>query len=589
MFRDLSRQPNFVVLVVIAWALIVAQLLAANWAVSLTTLHDADDAMRLVQVRAFLAGQGWFDLHEPRLGLPPGYGSHWSRLVDAGIAGLYLLFAPFAGGALAERLTVTIWPMLWVLPMLAGVAAIAWRLGGREAAILVLLLAVFDIPGLQHFRPTRIDHHNVQMALAMLAVAATVWSDRYRWAAPVAGATSGFAVGIGLEALHFHALCGAALALHFVADRSAAAQLRAYGLALALAVGVAFLLNVAPDHWARSVCDAIAINLTAAVLIAGTGMALVASRFADERRTIRAAAVAAVAVLALLEFALFNPRCLAGPYAMVDPAIRPIWLADVAEDQTLFRMLADATSNAIAIAAYPAAALAAALMCLQAHERARRFATLVAGVTALIAVASFVAAIRNYSYAIWFGLPLVAVAALHLFERLKLHRPVQRFLAALLATPTVLTLGAITIASAAGTGAPVDLNSPERQACVRRDNFAPLARLPAGLAVVNELEWGPYLLAFTPHSVLAAPYHRLAEAILASHRVFASPPEEAHRLLQRIGVSYVVTCGTRGAVGLGGAERFASLWGHLQGGAVPDWLELLSSAGEPIAIYRVRR
>jgi hypothetical protein len=58
------------------------------------TLPDADDAMRLVELRQFLSGgfASWFDLHEPRLGMPAGYDTHWSRLVDAGLAGLFLLF-----------------------------------------------------------------------------------------------------------------------------------------------------------------------------------------------------------------------------------------------------------------------------------------------------------------------------------------------------------------------------------------------------------------------------------------------------------------------------------------------------------------
>ncbi len=39
--------------------------------------------------------------------------------------------------------------------------------------------------------------------------------------------------------------------------------------------------------------------------------------------------------------------------------------------------------------------------------------------------------------------------------------------------------------------------------------------------------------------------------------------------------------------GLGAAERDASLWGRLQAGAVPDWLEPLPLMG-PFAVYRVK-
>jgi len=51
-------------------------------------LLDTDDAMRPSQMRVWLVGHGWYDLHEPRLQPPQGYDSHWSRLIGAGLAGL---------------------------------------------------------------------------------------------------------------------------------------------------------------------------------------------------------------------------------------------------------------------------------------------------------------------------------------------------------------------------------------------------------------------------------------------------------------------------------------------------------------------
>ena len=56
------------------------------------------------------------------------------------------LFGLFAEAAMAERLMRTLWPMLWLLPTIAGAAAIAWRITGREAALIVLLLAVIGLP-----------------------------------------------------------------------------------------------------------------------------------------------------------------------------------------------------------------------------------------------------------------------------------------------------------------------------------------------------------------------------------------------------------------------------------------------------------
>jgi len=115
-------------LLALAWALVVFQLVVANWSLTGTTLRDTDDAMRLVELRAYLAGHGWFDLHEARIAPPFGYDSHWSRLIDAGLAGLFLLLRPFADVATAERLMRVIWPLLWLLP-----ASPRWRTASPAA------------------------------------------------------------------------------------------------------------------------------------------------------------------------------------------------------------------------------------------------------------------------------------------------------------------------------------------------------------------------------------------------------------------------------------------------------------------------
>jgi hypothetical protein len=114
--------------------------------------------------------------------------------------------------------------------------------------------------------------------------------------------------------------------------------------------------------------------------------------------------------------------------------------------------------------------------------------------------------------------------------------------------------------------------------------------LPVGLIVTNELEWGPYLLAFTPHSVLAAPYHiRLSAAILTANAAFALPPAQARHVMAAAGVDYVVTCGTQGPVGLTDEQEAASLWGRLKAGEFPDWLLPVPGLdGHPFAVYRVR-
>jgi hypothetical protein len=190
-----------------------------------------------------------------------------------------------------------------------------------------------------------------------------------------------------------------------------------------------------------------------------------------------------------------------------------------------------------------------------------------------------------WSQAIWLGMPLVAVFALHLFAALKLHSLVPRFALGMLLTPAALSLGAITIANAAGLSASDSFNRAEQDACFKTASYAALATLAPGL-VAAEIDYGPYLLALTPHSVVAAPYHRLSAGILAGHRIFTSPPDEAQRLAARLGVTYVVTCGARPPKDR--ASRDA-LWAKLEAGETPSWLVRVALADSPFVAYRVVR
>jgi hypothetical protein len=579
------RQPHFALLLGAAWLLVVVQLVAQHWDETAQTLLDTDDAMRLAQLRDWLGGQGWYDLNQYRVAT--GYESHWSRLIDAGLAGTLWVFGLFADGALAERLTRTVWPMLWLLPTMAATAAIAWRIAGREAALVALLLALVGLPAFHQFRPGRIDHHNVQIALSVLLVAATVWSDRVRWAGYAAGALTGLALAVGLECLPYLLVCAAMFALRYTLDQNGARAAADYGLALAASAAAGFLVIVDPAHWSRGFCDAIALNWVGLVVAGGAGLWLAATLAPSERMAVRFACVAATAAVSVALFLWIEPRCLKGPYALMDPAVWPIWLAHVREMQPLVPLLAKSPLTAIAIAAFPVAALVAALVLMRQDAMRRDFGYLAAVAAFMVAFVTTLGAIKSYSYAAWLGMPLVAAFALHLFALLRLHTLVPRFAVGLLLTPAALSIGAISLANAAGLEDRENFIRPERQACLKTENYAPLARLPAGL-IAADLDFGPFLLALTPHRILAAPYHRLSAGILTGHAVFASPPDDARAVIARLGVTYVVMCGARPPNDLSDAQRDASLWGQLNGGRVPAWLIPNTQTTGPFHVYRVR-
>jgi hypothetical protein len=383
------------------------------------------------------------------------------------------------------------------------------------------------------------------------------------------------------------ACCGAVFALRYLVNRENGADLVWYGLWLTAGSIAGFFATIGPQHWLRHSCDSIAVDTLAAVMCGGLTLSF-AGWLKHEDMATRVLAIASAAGLTIAALLMIEPACSQGPFGMVDPAIRPIWLAEVREMQPLLSVLQKNPLTGAAIAAFPALALVATLLMLQDRAARRDMASLAAAAVFLVAAMVTLGAIRGYSYAIWLGMPMVAAMALRLFAALQLKTLMARLTAALALTPLALSSGAITIAYAAGLNDRDPFDRPASKICIQSASYAPLAQLPPGI-VATDVSYGPYLLALTPHSVLAGPYHHLSKGIVAAHRSLAEPPEQARKVLTENRVNYVMVCGPRPPDGLAEPERSLSLWGKLRAGAVPDWLEPVgSTAGQAFAVYRVK-
>ena len=589
-----SQRPfPFALLLGLAWAVTAAILFAERWQELPLRLFDADDAMRVVEVREFLGTHGWFDLHEARLDPPLGYDTHWSRLIDAGLAALFWIARSFADADLAERLMRAVWPLLWLFAAMAAVVALSWRIGGRRAAVLALLIAAFAQPAFQHFRLGRVDHHNVQIALALAVVAAAAWSDRARYAAALAGGLTGLALAIGLENLLFVALAGAAMAVNFVIgprangarDMTAGRPLAHYGLAFALSTVAGFVLAVKPEVWGRVACDAIAINWLLPATLAGFGFWIVGSKLAAAGTRTRALAVAIVGAGAFAAWMIAEPRCIAGPFALTDNAVRTVWLHGVDETAPLWTSVRGFPLLAVWMCAFPLLTLVAAGVLAQERSLRGDAGFWLAAAALGVAVLTTVAAVKIYAYAMWFGMPLIAVAASRVAMADGLRAGAVRFAVAAMLTPTVVTVAGVLVAHAAAGDDPVRPGMSERAICTRNDAYASLAHLPPGLVAVD-VNYGPYVLALTPHRVLAAPYHRIRGGIVAADAILNGAAEKASAAAARAAVDYIAICSTRSSTGE--LPPAGSLSAQLNAGDVPRWLEPAARSLEGFSVYRVR-
>jgi len=563
------------------WLVVSIVFLFTFWHGVETSLGGPDDAMRLVEVRRLLAGQSYFDLFEPRLGLH-GYLTHWSRLLDLGLAGTIKILAVFVGQDRAELLTRAFWPLPFLAMMMIAQVTIAFRLGGRHAAMLAALLAGTCLPGFAHFAPGAIDHHNVQATLCALTIALMVRGLSSVRAAAGAGAVAALTLGVGLEALALIGTGAAVMALAFVRDGTRARQVRAFALSLAAAGVAVFAITVAPARWSTTACDAFAINTAALVVLAAAGLAAATASAADTMR-IRLAATIIAAAVAVAVYLALDPACPTGPFAHVDPALKPLWLNHVTELRSIVELAMVAPASAVFYAAFPLLGIVAAIALLRRAQPPELIL-----VSAVFALGCIIAAImvRAEVYPNWFAVPLVATALAQWLDRRPDWSALQRAGLIVLALP--LTAGTMALLTLPGSaeGAVAQARREAAPACFDNASYQALARLPPGL-VLSQLDIAAHVLALTPHRVVMGPYHRLDRDVLFALRLFAGPVEAAAAQLRANGIDYIVDCAALELTAAGAAPSFRAA---LIGGQAPAFLQPIAAGdGSPLLIWRVKR
>ena len=178
-------------MLLVTWFAAAAIFIYMRWnAIHWFMLGDTDDNMRIMQVRALMGGQDWYDLRQYRLDPPVGADMHWSRLVDLPIAAIKYAVTPFAGPLDAERAAVAISPML---PMGVAMGAIALRARRLLSpwAFVIGVAILFCAPSLRGmWMPLRIDHHGWQLAFLSLAMLGLADPKRARGGARRGAATA---------------------------------------------------------------------------------------------------------------------------------------------------------------------------------------------------------------------------------------------------------------------------------------------------------------------------------------------------------------------------------------------------------------
>ncbi|WP_308815165.1 AcrB/AcrD/AcrF family protein [Sphingomonas sp. GV3] len=595
---DAELDRNWIALTLVAWLAVTAWYVWHDWnMVRWLSLGDTDDNMRLMQVRAWLNGQGWYDLRQYRLNPPQGFDIHWSRIVDLPIAGLILFFRLFTSNAWAERLACGIAPLIPLSITMLGLGATVRRLVHPLSWPLAIVFLLMTSATMLMFLPERIDHHGWQLAMLSLTVAG-LCDRRPARGGIMVGLASAVSLSIGLEMLPYCAMAGAILALAWVWDRREAARLIPYALSLGggSAIGYAAFASYAN---AAMRCDALTPVWLSVMVVAGA-LLFAMARLNPESRNIRLGlAILAGGVIAA-GFVHFFPQCLGRPEG-VSPELQKNWLDNVREAKPIYK---HPLRLGVPIAALPVIGVIGVIV---GAWRARRSPMLVGWVAVALFV-TFAGLMLLWQVRAGPAAQLMAVPGATLLGWIVLPRLLNHRSMAVRVAGSALAFLVISGVAAPLIFKPFDMklfgkkvaytppdrpNAYQRRVngatgnCIRYTVLRPLDHYPAQ-TIFTFVDLGPRLITLTHHSAIAGPYHRNGDAILDVQHAFGGTEAQAHAIMRRHGATLLLLCPNMAESTNYRVRNPGGFYDHMAQGWVPDWLTPLPlPKGSPLRLFAI--
>lgn len=553
-------------------------------------LGDTDDNLRMAQVRAWMNGQGWYDLVQHRFDpVHGGANIHWSRIVDLPIAGLITLFKPFVGTFEAEKLAAATAPLIPLLLMMFAIALIARRLVTPRAWGLALVALMFAPQTLGMFAPLRIDHHGWQLALLMLGISGLADPKRIRGGV-ITGLSAGLSLAIGMEMVIYLAVMGVATVLMWVADRDERSRLAAYAASLAASTSLGFLIFASYAN-RLPVCDALSPVWLSDAALASALMLGLAWWKLDSWKARFGVALAAGLIIAGFH-AVAWPNCLTRLEGVSDEANR-LWLSHVREARPVYR---HGWRTALASISLPLTALFGwALLLWRARkekaERPTEFARILAvAAPATVAFALLFWQIRAGPAAQAMAAPgAVAIAALFAFKWLdspKKWLHVAAVFALLGGMGALIPVGVMLYPDEPAKPSSKLVNKANSR-CPSLPVMQSLDKQPKGV-VFTFIDLGPRIINTTHHDAIGGPYHRNYRAIVDVMNAFRGDEAQAHRIIRAYGSDYLLICPNMSTATIFMSEAPKGFYGQLQGGKVPNWLQPVDLGKDsPLKMWKV--
>ncbi|HEY0112246.1 MAG TPA: AcrB/AcrD/AcrF family protein [Allosphingosinicella sp.] len=574
--------------VLLFWLLASALLLYTRWgAIGAFALGDTDDNLRMMQVRALLEGQGWYDLRQYRLNPPYGADIHWSRLVDLPIAGIKLALAPLVGGAAAERAAVAVAPLLPMALAMVALAVTVRRLIAPWAFALAIAILLCGHSVRTMWAPLRIDHHGWQLAL--LAVAAMALTDPKRARGGVIlGAATALSLAIGLEMLLYLVLAGAAAVLMWIRSGEQSRRLLAYGVTLAGGTALSYLIFTSYSNSAP-VCDALSPVWLSVMLGAG-GLSVALAMLPLRTWPLRLFAAGGAGVLLAAGYALAWPHCL-GRLEGVSPELVRLWLGNVREARPIYM---HGFHSAVTVSALPVAGLVGYCVALWRHRGDEAKLTSWVALAALAALGAGLLLWQSRAgpaaqlLAVPGATALAAAILSWVGGRRSVLLRVGGIVLAFLLVSGLLAQNAVRLVPQKKRP-PMKMVDRANRLCPTTAALRPVALQPKGY-VLTFVDLAPRLITVTHHDAVAGPYHRNGQDIIDTMRAWRGTAEEARATVARRGIDYVLICPGLSESTIYASQAKKGFYMQLVRGQVPAWLEPVSlPKNSPYRMWRVVR
>ena len=550
---------HFWLIILALWLGEAALLLSLGWDSLLEwKVGDPDDQLRMVQVRDWLAGQSWADVHQYRMNPPFGGDMHWSRLVDIPLALAITCLKPFFGQAGAEFWAAVLIPLLTLGIFLACSARLVRQHFGSAAAIVSTAGLLTAVPIIVQLVPLRVDHHGWQLVCMVLCLTFLLDADRPVRSAALLGVVSAIWMEISIEAFPFVVAFIGILALRWITTprEFATNVLLTPFVVMVVATALSSVLLLSTQKpWTSldaAPCDALSSAHVVALLASAiTAMAaVICLRVMRIQLGVVGKALVCLlsAVSALTVLLVGAPQCVGDSFGNLAPVVQRYWFDRTSEGLPIFRL--DVAQQVTAAFIFVTGILA--LAHLFRSDTRSSYDTKIALLLTFLATAVVGAYVSRTQ--VYFMIVVSIIAApfiVFLFSRSDemrgaVPRLLTKILAIALLVPVVSGQFIANTYDGLRPATPTKLsrfalNVEAAKRCQFSSSIEQLRRLPPSQLLVG-LDAAPGILQHSDHKVIASGHHRNQAAMRDVITAFTGPPETLMSVLKRRDVRYIVVC-----------------------------------------------